>query len=438
MTYPFGEVKIKDTDLTPEAFIYKFTHKPSGKWYLGMHGLKEGESHLDGAYWNSSTDDEFKELLEEKPKEFLYEISEYGSMEMIYKKENKILESLDAAKNKMSYNKWNGIKYESEELPRLDVIDKLAKDAYDKKSDLERKLEKVKQIFDDPDLIRLQVRFETSKSSKKVSEYKNEMKSNNNTKGFTLTIVRLPGGKKVLVGGNHTGQAVISAKLLNIEVVYIDMDLTMEEMLALGDALNRRTEIDRMVTAMEDTADKLVGMYNSKKITDKTFKTKYCTDFIKTTGGFKGHEISRVRKMAVDSIEDDSQHPKGKTWINWTSKKKRLNGKISRVEEKINKVNAEMDDNTFCTFMTCDMFRTDGIMEQWVTDKETREELGKEPRHIIKIYRHHSAYKKYIEYGTSQVEDKHERILLSFLKGEGIKNPKIIWKNLEYYEDKVS
>ena len=82
MTYPFGEVKIKDTDLTPEAFIYKFTHKPSGKWYIGMHGLKEGESHLDGAYWNSSTDDEFKELLEEKPKEFLYEISEYGSMEM--------------------------------------------------------------------------------------------------------------------------------------------------------------------------------------------------------------------------------------------------------------------------------------------------------------------------------------------------------------------
>ena len=139
MTYPFGEVKIKETDLMPEAFIYKFTHKPTSRWYLGMHGLKEDESHRDGAYWNSSTDEEFKELLQTKPQEFLYEISEYGTVSAIYKKENELLESLNAAKEKMSWNKWNGIKYQSEELPRLDLIDKLATDAYDKESDLERK-----------------------------------------------------------------------------------------------------------------------------------------------------------------------------------------------------------------------------------------------------------------------------------------------------------
>ena len=103
MTYPFGEVKIKETDLMPEAFIYKFTHRPTSRWYLGMHGLKEDESHLDGAYWNSSSDEEFKELLQTKPHEFLYEISQYGNMEMIYKKENEILESLDA-KSPVSHN----------------------------------------------------------------------------------------------------------------------------------------------------------------------------------------------------------------------------------------------------------------------------------------------------------------------------------------------
>ena len=71
MTYPFGEVKIKETDLMPEAFIYKFTHKPTSRWYLGMHGLKEDESHRDGAYWNSSTDEEFKKF---KIKEVLNKI----------------------------------------------------------------------------------------------------------------------------------------------------------------------------------------------------------------------------------------------------------------------------------------------------------------------------------------------------------------------------
>ena len=91
MTYPFGEVKIKETDIMPEAFIYKFTHTPTSRWYLGMHGLIEDESHRDGAYWNSSTDEEFKELLQTKPQEFLYEISEYGTVSAIYKKENELL-----------------------------------------------------------------------------------------------------------------------------------------------------------------------------------------------------------------------------------------------------------------------------------------------------------------------------------------------------------
>ena len=437
MTYPFGEVKIKDTDLTPEAFIYKFTHKPTSRWYLGMHGLKEDESHLDGAYWNSSSDEEFKELLQTKPHEFLYEISQYGNMEMIYKKENEILESLDAAKDPMSWNKWNGIKYQSKELPRIDLIDKLAKDAYDKDSDLERKEENVNEIFDDVDLIRLQVRFDTSLSSKKVGEYKNEMKSNNSTKGFTLTIVRLPGGKKVLVGGNHTGQSALSAKMIRIEVVYIDEDLSMEEMLALGDALNRKKGIERMTTHIDDVAGKLVEFYDNKKITDDKFKDKYSTDYIKITGGFKGNEIAKVRKAAKLLVEERGNWKKGKSWINWGSKEKRLNGQSSRYKEREKMVNAEMDDNTFCCHQSS-MFRTDRICEEWVKDKDARIKAKKKPRPNVKVYMNYSGASVQNEYASSQVEHVHERILTSFLKGEGIENPIIIFKDLEYYEDKVS
>ena len=365
MTYPFGEVKIKETDLMPEAFLYKFTHKPTSRWYLGMHGLKEDESHRDGAYWNSSTDEEFKELLQTKPQEFLYEIFEYGTVSAIYKKENELLESLNAAKEKMSWNKWNGIKYQSEELPRLDLIDKLATDAYDKESDLERKKEKVDEIFDDVDLVKLQVRFDTALSSKKISEYKNEMKSNNSTKGFTLTIVRLPGGKKVLVGGNHTGQSARSAKMIFIDVVYIDEDLSMEEMLALGDALNRKKEIQRMTTHVDDVAGKLVEFYDNKKITDDTFKDKYSTDYIKITGGFKGKEISKVRAAAKDIIKDRGNWKAGKVWKDWS-----VRTKIIR-KEKEKLIKAEINDNTFCTIESS-MFRTDRIMEDWIEDKDAR------------------------------------------------------------------
>ena len=428
MTYPFGEVKIKETDLMPEAFLYKFTHKPTSRWYLGMHGLKEDESHRDGAYWNSSTDEEFKELLQTKPQEFLYEISEYGTVSAIYKKENELLESSNAAKDPMSWNKWNGIKYQSKELPRLDLIDELATDAYDKESDLERKLERVNEIFDDVDLVKLQVRFDTALSSKKIGEYKNEMKSNNSTKGFTLTIVRLPGGKKVLVGGNHTGQSALSAKMIHIEVVYIDEDLSMEEMLALGDALNRKKEIQRMTTHMDDVAGKLVEFYDNKKITDDTFKDKYSTDYIKITGGFKGSEIAKVRKIAKDIIEDRGNWKAGKVWKDWGSKTRK---------EKEKLVKAEMDDNMFCTTQPS-MFRTYIILEQWIEYRDARVEVNKKPRPNIKVLMHYSTASTHKEYVKSQVVDIHERILKSFLRGEGIKNPIIIFKDLEYYEHKVS
>ena len=141
------------------------------------------------------------------------------------------------------------------------------------------------------------------------------MKANNGTKGFTLTIVRRD-GQKVLVGGNHTLESAKNFK--RIEVVYIDEDLTMEEMQALGNALNRKVEIQRMTTAIGDCASDLVDLYKSKKIKDSSFKDKYSTDYIKITGGFKGNEITKVRKEARYLIEEQASWKKGKKWIDWT------------------------------------------------------------------------------------------------------------------------
>ena len=138
MSYPFGENILPKCDYNPEAFLYKFTHNlgpnPSNMWYTGMHGLKKFESSYDGTYWNSSTDEEFKWLLETYPEEFTYEILKFGTMQDMFFEENLYLTEHDAAKNKMSWNKTNGILYKTDELPRLDIIDGLVCDAYNKKN----------------------------------------------------------------------------------------------------------------------------------------------------------------------------------------------------------------------------------------------------------------------------------------------------------------
>ena len=172
MSFPFKETKIAEEARkgNHSAHCYKFSHvfgpNPSGMYYRGMHGLKEHESSFDGAYWNSSTDKEFIELLETKPEEFLYEIDHVGSMQEMFKLENELLTKADAASDPMSWNKWNGFKYKTKERPRLKLIEKLAKDAYDENSGLERESVRVSDLYDQ--VVRLQSRFDQSESRKKI------------------------------------------------------------------------------------------------------------------------------------------------------------------------------------------------------------------------------------------------------------------------------
>lgn len=429
VTNTFGKMIRPETDLVPEAFVYKFTHEPTGRWYIGMHGLKENESPFDDTYWNSSTSEEFQYLLETKQEEFCYEILEYGTMISMFKKENSLLTELDAQNDPLSWNKWNGFPYQTEELPRLKIIDKLADEAYKVDSDeVERKSEKVAELYHS--VVRLQVRFDSNKSHKKISEYRNEMKANNSTKGFTLTIVRRD-GQKVLVGGNHTLEA--AKNFIQIDVVYIDEDLSMEELQALGNALNRKKEIARMTTAMEDCASDLIELYKSGKIKDPKFKTKYCSDYIKVTGGFKGRDITKVRRLAVDQIKDEGEWKKGKKWINW----KNNNTKHKRSDQLASMVSAETDDSTFCV-SSSSTFRADRIQEHWIKDSDTRVALGKNSRPNIKILMHYPSYTSMKEYIKNENEKTHLRVLTSFLIGEGMENPIVTFQNVDFWEDKIS
>ena len=425
MSYPFGEIDIADPgELIPEAFIYKFTHKPSGMWYLGMHGLKEHEAFNDGAYWNSSTSATFNKLLEEKPEEFIYEISHFGSMKEMFKKEFELLSKMRATakQREMSWNKWNGFAPESIELPDLDLINKLAEDAYNPDSDLERCVVKISDL---DNVIRLQVRFDTNMSHKKISEYKNEMNANNSTKGFTITIVRFD-GREVIVGGNHTLESARKSRCSSIEVVYIDAEMTMADLQALGNALNRKVEVQRMTTSITDCAGDLVNFYNEGKIT--SLKDKYVAEYIKVTGGFKGADISKVRREAQALIDEKDSWKKGKTWINWKLKK--------REKERNDKCSAFTSDTTFYITQSA-TFRADRVIEKWMQDADFRKDNGLTPRSIVKILMHYETKKTYDDYNDKNPQGGHRRIIESFMKGEGIDTPSVVFENLELYEDSI-
>ena len=441
MSFPFGNTITPDIDLVPEAFIYKFTHIPTKRWYIGMHGLKENESPFDGTYWNSSTNEEFKELLETNAKEFEYEITNYGTMREMFKLENETLTKLDAQNCKLSWNKWNGFVYEAPELPRLDLIERLADDAYDINSGLIREKIKVADIYND--LVRLQVRFDTNLSTKKIREYTNEMKSNGNTEGFTLTIVRRD-GKKVLVGGNHTLEAALKSKLLYINVVFIDEDLTMDEMHSLGNALNKRREIQRMTTMMVDVASDLVGFYKSKKIARSDFKDDYSSKYIKVTGGFKGPDIAKVRRIAKEMIAEEESWKDGKKWKDWTTK--------TASKESREMADAEKTNGILCLVASGGEFRVDRLSNDWVRDSDMRMKRGKKPRRTLKILMSFPTYKSLQEYTKEQKSKKHERSLMHHLVGYLIQEnqykvaakellinkPIIKFEHLDYWEDKIS
>jgi len=435
--YPFGKNILPECEYSPEAFLYKFTHNlgpnPTNKWYVGMHGLKDHESPYDGSYWNSSTDEDFKLLLETNPEEFTYEILNFGSMQEMFRLENDYLTKHNARKNKKSWNKTNGILYQTLDLPRLELIDDLAREAYNPENPNKKNIKLVDLLTED--LIKLQVRFETNLSRGKIKEYKDRMVGENSTKSFTITIV-VNDGKWILVGGNHTLEAILQAKLSNINVVFIYEELSLDELYALGSALNRKADISRMETEISTVARDLVKLFNSKVINDPTFKSKFCTDYMKVTGNLVYGELTACRKEAVAMIKEKASWKEGKKWKDWKLKKAK--------QEADNKCKALTNDTTFVTWYSGTMFDPDRVVSKWMSDSLVRIENDLEPRSNITVYLHWNTKKSFTEWSNSDEWDKNEEALTMYMYGFihtktkiGVNNfiPHVKYAKLEQWED---
>jgi hypothetical protein len=88
------------------SYVYKWTHKPTQKWYIGSRTNKT--AHPDDGYICSSQI--VKPLILANPTEWERKIIATGSSKEMRQKEQQLLKLYNAAKNHMSYNRsnWGG------------------------------------------------------------------------------------------------------------------------------------------------------------------------------------------------------------------------------------------------------------------------------------------------------------------------------------------
>jgi hypothetical protein len=86
------------------SYVYKWTHIPTGKWYIGSRTGKN--SHPDDGYICSSKI--VKPLISESPTEWIREILLTGSPSEMLLAESELLLSLNAKNDPLSFNQHNG------------------------------------------------------------------------------------------------------------------------------------------------------------------------------------------------------------------------------------------------------------------------------------------------------------------------------------------
>ena len=87
-----------------QAFVYRWTHLPTGKWYIGSRSAL-GCHPNDGYICSSKI---VKPLIQINPKEWSREIISIGTPEEMRKLETDLLKFHNARKNPDSFNQTNG------------------------------------------------------------------------------------------------------------------------------------------------------------------------------------------------------------------------------------------------------------------------------------------------------------------------------------------
>ena len=134
--------KSEPSDAGTTAYMYRWTHIPTGKWYVGSRTAKG--SHPNDGYFCSSR--EVKPLIQSNPSEWKREILATGEPEEMYILESKLLQESDARNDPLSFNKHNNdgkFINPGESLPE-EIRVKISKSLLGKKQSVETRNKKSK------------------------------------------------------------------------------------------------------------------------------------------------------------------------------------------------------------------------------------------------------------------------------------------------------
>lgn len=299
-----------------EAYLYRYTHRPTGRMYVGIHkGL------ISDGYNHSSTCEEFNRLLRESYDDFDYEVLLTGSYGAMQNEEYRMLSETNAKSNVMFFNKSNGSP--SSKNFNMERVLTLAADIKNMTGEQEMASEVGKVKF-------IQVRAEDDWTHKQNIQNAID-EEHGNTEKLKLQAVLLEGyyeegddeyglDGSAGIGGNHSTRATNDSKHgVTLEVIRVPLSMwegmTDSEVEYLGMMLNvQEGKIQPKVNQSEDFSKIAQSLYYNHNIDLDSDAMILALEKFNITK----RQINSAINKAKKSIEKYELSLVGKKLINWT------------------------------------------------------------------------------------------------------------------------
>ena len=311
------------------AYLYKYTNldHPIKKAYLGIH-----KGDINDEYTNSSTNEEFLELISNPYSNFLYEILEYGTYDLMTVRENDIL-SIGREENKDAwYNKTNGSPKFS--VPDFDAVNLLIEQV---KNGVYPVSQMTREELEN--LTFLQVRTEEYSEIKK--DIAQSIDENDGDSSDCEPIVIFEGrgenGEDKGGDGNHTHQGgLLSDKMRSLPVIRIPLSenkhYSNTELKTFSNEMNAPNKVHKNPASSDDLKKQLLTMIvdaNNKDVVDHPTVKGWLVNKMHLTKK-KSAGLIRSAKSQWDKdrgVEADQyfRHYSDTEFINWIRKYERGN-----------------------------------------------------------------------------------------------------------------
>jgi len=297
-----------------EAYLYKYTNldHPGKKAYLGIH-----KGDINDGYTNSSTHEEFNELLANPNSNFLYEVLEYGTYSLMTVRESDILTSGRNENKEAWYNKTNGSPKFS--VPDFDAVNLLIKKVkgnhypvtYKERAYLEN-------------LTFLQVRTEEHTDLKYDIAQSIDENAGDTSDCEPIVIFegRGPDGKDIGGDGNHTtGGGLTSKKMITMPAIVIPLSdnqlYSATELATFSNQMNAGDRVRKNPASPDDLKRILVNMIvdtgDESTLDDKSIKNWLVNEMHRTKKKANG-----LIRSAKAQYKKDRGIDADKTWRHYT------------------------------------------------------------------------------------------------------------------------